>query len=130
MGWAQAKWIVDSLAQKIGQSPNNMRAFTATRASDTSVSLTFLEPEDSYMNDEILCSVKGVIIRMSTEKYPMNPNEGELVIDNTILGAYNTTPLIVENLENGETYYFSAFPYSTQRVYNLSKDTANRAVVE
>ena len=27
MSWAEAKWTVDSLLQKIGQAPNNMRNF-------------------------------------------------------------------------------------------------------
>lgn len=126
MAWSEAKWIVDSLTKKLGQSPNNMRAFAATRKSNTSVSLTFLEPSDSHESDEIICSVKGVMIRMSNERYPTSPTDGTLVIDNTELGKHETKAFVVSGLASGKTYYFSAFPYSTQGVYNLSRDGANR----
>lgn len=129
MAWSEAKWIVDSLTRKLGQSPNNMRAFSATRKSSTSVSLTFLEPSDSYENEDIICTVKGVMIRMSTERYPTSPTEGTLVIDNTELGKHQTNAFVVSNLSSGKTYYFSAFPYSTQGVYNLSRDAANRVEI-
>ena len=37
MSWAEAKWTVDSLLQKIGQAPNNMRSFIAYSLSATSI---------------------------------------------------------------------------------------------
>ena len=40
MSWAEAKWTVDSLLQKIGQAPNNMRSFIAYSLSATSSSKT------------------------------------------------------------------------------------------
>lgn len=127
MSWAESKWVVDSLLQKIGQAPNNMRAFTAFSLSATSLGLRFLEPEDSYADGNLICSVGGVMIRMSTEGYPTNPNEGELVVDNQNLGAYETEPFVIENLTEGTAYYFSAFPYSVQGVYNLSSNVSNRS---
>lgn len=127
MGWAEAKWTVDSILQKIGQAPNNMRAFTAFPLSATSIGLRFLEPEDSYADGNLICAVKGVMIRMSTTGYPANPNEGILVVDNQNLGAYEIEPFVVDNLTEGTTYYFSAFPYSAQGVYNLSSNASNRA---
>lgn len=127
MSWAEAKWTVDSILQKIGQPPNNMRAFTAFSLSATSLGLRFLEPEDSYADGNLICSVGGVMIRMSTTDYPANPNEGTLVIDNKNLGAYETEPFVIENLTEGTTYYFSAFPYSVQGVYNLSSNESNRS---
>lgn len=129
MGWAEAKWIVDSLTPKLSQSPNNMRVFSANSLSGTEVGLTFLEPSDSYESDDNICAVKGVVIRMSTEHYPSTPDEGTLVIDNTELGKYETNGFTVSGLRRGSTYYFSAFPYSSKGAYNLSKDSANRAVV-
>ena len=127
MSWAEAKWTVDSILQKIGQAPNNMRAFSAFSLSATSLGLRFLEPEDSYADGNLICSVKGVMIRMSTTAYPTNPNEGTLVVDNQTLGAYETEPFVINNLTEGTTYYFSAFPYSVQGVYNLSSNASNRS---
>jgi hypothetical protein len=127
MSWAEAKWTVDSLLQKIGQPPNNMRAFSASPLSATSLGLRFLEPEDSYADGNLICSVKGVMVRMSETTYPRSVNEGTLVIDNTDLGAYENEPFVVESLVEGRDYFFSAFPYSTQGVYNLSRNAGNRA---
>ena len=60
MSWAEAKWIVDSLLQKTGQAPNNMRAFAAFAVSKNSLGLKFLEPADSYSDGNLICSVGGV----------------------------------------------------------------------
>lgn len=128
MSWAEAKWTVDSLLQKIGQAPNNMRSFIAYSLSATSIGLKFQEPADSYdANNNLICSVGGVMIRMSDTSYPTKPSEGTLVVNNTNLGAYVNTPFTVSGLTKGRKYYFSAFPYSVQGVYNLSSNAANRA---
>ncbi len=126
MSWAESKWIVDNILRKIGQQPNNMRSFVATPLSNTSIGLTFLEPEDSYVEGNLLCSVGGVMVRYSTEDYPKTTSDGELAVVNKELGKYATTPFVLENLDEDSTYYFSAFPFSTQGVYNLSSSAVNR----
>ena len=128
MSWAEAKWIVDNLLQKIGQQPNNTQKFIITPLSETSVGLMFLEPRDSYDGGNLLCTVGGVMIRKSTTGYPQTPYDGELVIDNKELGKYNTSNLVVGNLQGGTKYYFSAFPYSTQGVFNMSSSSENRQI--
>ena len=127
MSWVEAKWTVDQILQKIGQAPNNMRAFTAFSVNKTSVGLKFLEPEDSYADGNLVCSVGGVVVRMSETAYPVNPSDGTLVVDNKEMGKYETEAFVVNGLTEGKTYYFAAFPYSTQGVYNLSTNEANRA---
>lgn len=127
MSWAEAKWTVDSLLQKIGTPPNNMRLFTATTLTPTSVGLNFLEPEDSVIEGNIICSVYGVMIRMSTEGYPTSPTEGTLVIDNRDLGKYETEMFIIEGLKEETDYYFTAFPYAHNGVYNTYNSKLNRA---
>ena len=127
MSWAEAKWTVDNILQKIGQPPNNMRSFTAYAVSKNSIGLKFLEPEDSYSDGNLICSVGGVMIRMGEDDYPASTTEGTLVIDNKNLGAYGSEAFVVDGLIEGKTYYFSAFPYSSQGVYNLSSNEANRA---
>lgn len=128
MSWAEAKWTVDQILQKVGQAPNNMREFTAFAKSKNSIGLRFLEPADSYDSaGNLLCSVGGVMIRMSEKQYPTNTSEGTLVIDNKELGEYATEEYVVDGLTEGKTYYFAAFPYSTQGVFNLSTNESNRA---
>lgn len=127
MSWAEAKWTVDQILQKIGQAPNNMRAFNAFSVNKTSIGLNFLEPEDSYADGNLICAVAGVMVRMSTTGYPTSPSDGELVVDNSDLGKYATDAFVVEGLTEGQTYYFSAFPYSSQGVFNLSTNESNHA---
>lgn len=126
MSWAEAKWIADKLAQNTGRFPNAMRAFEANTASATSIRLTFSEPEDSYdANGNLYCAVGGAMIRMSETGYPTSPSDGTLAVNNTDLGKYETNPFTVTGLTKGKTYYFTAFPYSAQGVYNLSGSQAS-----
>lgn len=128
MSWAEAKWTVDQILQKVGQAPNNMREFTAFAKSANSIGLRFLEPADSYDSaGHLICSVGGVMIRMSEEGYPASTTEGTLVLDNKDLGKYQNEEYVVNDLAPGKTYYFSAFPYSAQGVYNLSSNENNRS---
>ena len=127
MSWVEAKWTVDSLLQKLGQAPNNMRKFTAFSVSKTEIGLKFLEPEDSYSDGNLICSVGGVVICMSDTGYPASPSDGTVVLDNTELGKHENKEFIVGGLTMSKPYYFSAFPYSSQGVYNLSSNEGNRA---
>ena len=127
MSWAEAKWIVDSLLQKTGQAPNNMRAFAAFAVSKNSIGLKFLEPADSYSDGNLICSVGGVMIRMAEDTYPASTTDGTLVIDNKELGKHENETLVVDGLIEGKQYFFSAFPFSFQGVYHVSSNDMNRA---
>ena len=53
---------------------------------------------------------------MKEGSYPKHHKDGVLLIDNTTLGQYESTPLVVENMEMEHTHYFAAFPYSENGV--------------
>ena len=120
MSWAEVKKTVDWLCEDLGYKPGNMRKFEASPVDETSIALKFLEPAESYIEDVLYSKPVGVIIRYSDEKYPENPDEGTLVIDNTNLGAYENTPYTVSGLTAGTTYYFSAFPYTAIGAVNTT----------
>ena len=128
MSFAEAKWTVDQLVQKIALQPNDMRSFTAFSVSGTQIGLRFLEPLNSVdTQGNLLCQVEGVKIVMSEAGYPKNPNDGTLVIDNKNLGAYENTEFVVSELVKDRKYYFSAFPYSVQGAYNQYLHAGNKA---
>ena len=89
---------------------------------------------DSY--DQLFSLTKGVMIRYSNESFPLTPKDGILaVIDEDIFTVDNAGEKTAKQktyeivgLSNGETYYISAFPYSTNNLYNLSSggNTKNR----
>ena len=65
---------------------------------------------------------------MKETGYPANPDDGTLVVDNTVRDKYKTTGYTVTGLTNGKKYYFALFPYSTDGVYNY--DAGNRLLGE
>ena len=104
-----------------GIEPSNMLAFNVV-AEDGVVRVTATLPNDTVVNDQTLCTVEGAIIRRKTTDYPKDEFDGELVAD-----IKTSTTLVDEGASATGTYYYAAFPYTTQGVYNRNK--ANRIVV-
>lgn len=133
MSYAEAQYIIDETAGKVeeaadnldktatriasGIPPQDMAAFSVT-AIDGGAKLKFTEPADTYIEGQRICSVKGVKIVMKQGGYPVNENDGTLVIDNVELGAYSNDALIIDGLENDTEYFICAFPYSDSGHYN------------
>ena len=65
---------------------------------------------------------------MKETGYPANPDDGTLVVNNTVRDKYRTTGYTVTGLTNGKKYYFTLFPYNTDGVYNY--DAGNRLLGE
>lgn len=130
MAYDEIKWGVDSV-KKFGEGflPQNMRKFRAVQAGTDKVEITFLEPSNTILENQTLLTVKGVAVLMKEGGYPKHHKDGTLLADNTALGQYETAPLVVENMETDHTYYFAAFPYSENGVYNESGNALNRAEV-
>lgn len=151
MSYAEAQYIIDETTGRLDEAaenldktaaklaagipPQDMQLFNVTPI-DGGVKLKFKEPADTYIEGQRVCSVKGVKIVMKAGSYPVNEDDGTLVIDNTELGVYENEAYIVDGLENGTDYYISAFPYSDSehynraaglRIYNDSYAVKNRA---
>ena len=116
MSWAKAKKTQLDAVEKLAHTPEGMRAFSALPNNAQSINLTFLEPDHIWLNNGTVLwtETEGVMIRYSDTDYPVSPTDGTLAIDNKELGKYQTTPYAVNGLTEGTTYYFSAFPYSTE----------------
>lgn len=122
------------LSKGVGCPPNDMQSFNATSQED-GIKVTFTGPKNSYVfgaanNDTLLSTPAGVMIRYSDTDYPAD------ITDGTLLGIYtedydpvNPTE-VTDNLIGlvfEQTYYFSAFPFSVDGIYNKSQAPANRA---
>ena len=108
-----------------GIEPSNMLAFTAHGGMSQGqyrVFITATLPNDTVVNGQTLCTVKGAIIRRKTTDYPKDEFDGDLVAD-----IKESTTFMDSGLSSTGTYYYAAFPYTTQGVYNRNK--SNRAVV-
>ena len=104
-----------------GIEPSNMLAFSVAVGSGV-VKVTATLPNDTVVNNQTLCTVKGAIIRRKTTDYPKDEFDGDLVAD-----IKESTTFIDFGLSSTGTYYYAAFPYTTQGVYNRNK--ANRVVI-
>ena len=120
MSYAEASYIVDEVGAKIdkagvGVPPANMQQF-AVAAGDAKVTITALEPADTVISGQLVASVKGFVVVMSTTGYPVDENDGEVVIDHVADG--NVVTKEVTGLVNDQKYYFAAFPYTDHGVVN------------
>lgn len=106
-----------------GIAPGNMYEFHVTWSSVTKKDqLVIALPKDTVIDGQTVCSVAGVVVRKRNDHYPVDEFDGDLVID--------TKTDIVWNEDTGSAsgtvmWYYSAFPYSTQGVYN--RNEKNRA---
>lgn len=106
-----------------GIEPSNMLEFTASYDATGTVSRAKVVaklPADTVIDGQTLCSVAGAVIRRSTGTYPKDEFDGVLVKNIT-----NDETFFDEDVEIDQTYYYAAFPYTTQGVYN--RNAANRA---
>lgn len=104
-----------------GIEPSNMLTFNAV-AEDGVVRVTATLPADTVINNQTLCTVEGAVIRRKTTDYPKDEFDGDLVAD-----IKTSTTLVDSGASATGTYYYAAFPYTTQGVYNRNK--ANRVVI-
>lgn len=104
-----------------GIEPSNMLKLTAALA-DSKIKIEAQLPGDTIINGQTLCTVAGAVIRKKITDYPKDEFDGEEIARISSSGI-----LIDADVEENGTYYYAAFPYTTQGVYN--RNPANRVVV-
>lgn len=104
-----------------GIEPSNMENFTVT-IENSEVKITAQLPGNTIVDDQILCTVGGAIIRRKSTEYPKNEFDGDLVADITTSGTITDS-----TADSSATYYYAAFPYSTKGVYN--RNHINRSAI-
>ena len=106
-----------------GIEPSNMIEFTVSYDVEDTVRRSKVVaklPADTTINGQTLCSVAGAVIRKKVGAYPKDEFDGILVKNISTDETFYD-----EDVEVGNTYYYAAFPYTTQGVYN--RNAANRA---
>lgn len=95
---------------------------------NASVTIKWQDPENTVINGSTFSTWAGTKLVMKETGYPANPDDGTLVVDNTVRDKYKTTGYTVTGLTNGKQYYFTLFPYNTDGIYNY--DAGNRLIGE
>lgn len=86
-----------------------------------SARITWSQPAVTKVGGQTICHTKGIMIRRSTGKAPETETDGDLVIDS----ADMTGSVTDSGLANGTTYYYRAFPYSANGVYNRGSEAVS-----
>ena len=108
---------------EVGLIPNKMQKFTVVKTEDT-YNLYIKEPLDTYIDGELVTTVKGVHIVRKEGSVPKNHKDGKpiLGIQRGEFGKYSSSPYI-DIPPVGKDYYYGAFPYSPHDVYNEYNET-------
>ena len=102
----------------LGQyAPKPCYNFTA-KATDRCVSLKWSDPEDYTTTDSYLVEWASTRIVRKTGSYPVDENDGTVVVTSTTRNQYQSTAFTDSGLTNNTTYYYRAFPCSTDGIYN------------
>ena len=113
-----------------GIAPNNMKYFNITQGVDHA-NIYFVEPDDTIIDGNTLCMVAGIKIMRKDTGYPNTPDAGIEVADikRSEFGKYGKLAYKDTTVNSGKGYYYTAFPYSYNGVYNMNPVNINHAFV-
>lgn len=108
-----------------GIEPSNMITFRAISSYDVDSASARIKiiaelPHETIIEGQTLCTVAGAVIRKKVGSYPKDEFDGELLAN-----ISEDSEILDVDVSLNDTYYYAAFPYTEQGVYNRSKK--NRA---
>lgn len=99
----------------------NVSNFEAS-AGNGEVALTWTDPLDVTLDGATLSAWGGTKVLRKTGSYPANENDGVLVVDSGVRNQYESSGFVDTGLTNDTIYYYSAFPYTTEEVFDQKSD--------
>lgn len=88
---------------------------------ENTYTLTWQDPDDSIINDVELATWGGTLIVRKAGEYPKDHLDGTVVCDNKVRNQYAVSGFKDTIEDGGDTkYYYRAFPYTVNNVYNLN----------
>lgn len=102
-----------------GIEPSTMKTFSVIKGSDSIYPMiTAIPPDDTIVDEEVLCSVAGTKIIYNLYHEPVNEFDGEIVAELKLgetLSGWLWSPPEIDGIV--PTAFLKAFPYSTNNVY-------------
>ena len=102
---------------KKGVPPADVLSLSA-QATDGGVKIKVKAPNDTMIEGQRICTVKGYRLILKQGSAPQNEADGTLLEDVTQLDKYESTAMVVGDLVNDTEYYVAAFPYSDYGLFN------------
>ena len=91
--------------------------FTAVAdSSDAKVTLSWTDPDDFEIEGTVQAKWAGTIIVRKAYSEPKSTGDGTIVLNSTVKNQYSVNGFEDENVYLGTTYYYRAFPYTTDGV--------------
>lgn len=124
MSWAEAVYTIDEIGSKLdgsnltGIPPENMKTMKIKTGKNGFPEITVTVPKDTYLEGQLICTVKGLRIIRKHGSKPVDPYDGLLIRDL----PFNTSVTFVDKdttLVTGDTYYYGFYTYSDHGVFNL-----------
>lgn len=119
---ATTKFIRDFIAQ-YPFPPKNTRGLIVTPG-ELSLNIKWGDPDDFAYDGMELAKWAGTKIVYRTDRYPVGPDDGVLLVDNTWRDWYSEVGVAIESAGPQNIYYFQAFPYADNGLTN--KNAGNR----
>lgn len=83
-----------------------------------SIYIEWKDPDDTIIDEIILSEWSHTLLIRKQGSYPTSPSDGDVVIDNYERNKYANTEFIDSGLDDGITYYYRFFVYSTNEECN------------
>lgn len=106
-----------------GISPSNVSDLKI-KVGNQKLTIFWSDPGNTVVEGQTLCTWKGTKLVQKAGSYPENAKDGTVLVDNQTLDAFKTTGYEINNLVNGQAYYFALFPYADTGATNINE--ANR----
>ena len=91
---------------------------------NTKLTIRWTDPEDTVIDGSTVSTWAGTKLVRKAGSFPENPNDGVVLVDNKVRGAYTLNGYADSGLTNGTTYYYQLFPYND--VNGVNKNPVNR----
>ena len=112
-------WALLAAHNSAGVVPDNVKKMRIKRQG-TTVELKWKDPEDTIIEGQVLCTWHTTYIVRQAGRWPENVEDGEIILVNSTKNAYENTPFLTIEPDDENTYYYAAFPASSEGAKNLS----------
>lgn len=106
-----------------GIAPSNV-VDPKVKIGNAKLTIAWGDPGDTVVDGQTICTWKGTKLVQKVGAFPENIKDGTVLVDNQVKDTYKTNGFVINNLNNGTTYYFALFPYSDKNAVN--ENAANR----
>ncbi len=125
------QYVIDELSDKIeevvmeangsGVPPANMISMTAV-GRDKKVTLKFKPPANTVVENQLICTVKKLMVRRKVGSAPTDMNDGTLLLllEGDNIHNYENTAYEDTGLTNGTEYFYRFFTMSDHDVWNIN----------